>query len=121
MPFLEPVMFESQYNNSLMRNPDYLSLWFGDFYLEPISIEQREADEQNRIVLVKDEPQVFGPITITFQRFDMGAHGKSGMVGGGNSITIVQDYKLKPKRIFRKLYPPQRMICREMRNKDSVS
>ena len=65
-------MFESQYTNSLMRNPDYVSSWNGDFYLEPVSLEQGEMNEQNQIVLVKDEPQVFGPITITFQRFDMG-------------------------------------------------
>lgn len=56
---LEPVMFESQYNNSLMRNPDYLSSWFGDFYLEPVSLEQGETDEQNIVVLVKDEPQTY--------------------------------------------------------------
>ena len=54
--FLEPMMFESQYNNSLMRNPDYLSSWFCDFYLEPVSIEQGENNQQNLIDLVKDEP-----------------------------------------------------------------
>ncbi len=48
----------------------------GDFYIEPVSIEQRETDQQNLIVLVKDEPQIYGPMTITFQRFDMGAHGR---------------------------------------------
>ena len=85
---LEPVMFESRYNNSLMRNPDYLSSLFGDFYLEPVSIEQSETNQQNLIVLVKDEPQIYGPITITFQRFDLGAHGKGGMTSGENSVTI---------------------------------
>lgn len=46
---LEPVMFESNYNNSLMRNPDYLSSLFGDVYLEPVSIEQEETEKQNLI------------------------------------------------------------------------
>jgi cytochrome c-type biogenesis protein CcmF len=102
---LEPVMFESQYNNSLMRNPDYLSSWFGDFYLEPVSIEQGEGNEQNQIVLVKDEPQVYGPITITFQRFDMGAHGKSGMMGGGNSITIGAVLQIKTDKDIQEIVP----------------
>ncbi|MGD1044093.1 MAG: cytochrome c biogenesis protein CcsA [Bacteroidota bacterium] len=102
---LEPVMFESQYNNSLMRNPDYLSSWFGDFYLEPVSIEQGETDQQNMIVLVKDEPQMYGPITITFQRFDMGAHGKSGMMGGGNSVTIGAVLQIKTDKDVQEIVP----------------
>jgi cytochrome c-type biogenesis protein CcmF len=102
---LEPVMFESQYNNSLMRNPDYLSSWVGDFYLEPVSLEQGEMDEQNQIVLVKDEPQVYGPITITFQRFDMGTHGKSGMMGGGNSVTIGAVLQIKTTKDVQEIIP----------------
>ena len=102
---LEPVMFESPYNNSLMRNPDYLSSWFGDFYLEPVSIEQGETDQQNMIVLVKDEPQIYGPITITFQRFDMGAHGKSGMMGGGNSVTIGAVLQIKTNKDVQEIVP----------------
>jgi len=102
---LEPVMFESQYNNSLMRNPDYLSSWFGDFYLEPVSLEQGETDEQNQIVLVIDEPQIYGPITITFQRFDMGAHGKSGMMGGGNSVTIGAVLQIKTTKDVQEIIP----------------
>jgi len=102
---LEPVMFESQYNNSLMRNPDYLSSWVGDFYLEPVSLEQGKTDEQNQIVLVKDEPQIYGPITITFQRFDMGAHGKSGMMGGGNSVTIGAVLQIKTTKDVQEIIP----------------
>jgi cytochrome c-type biogenesis protein CcmF len=103
--YLEPVMFESQYNNSLMRNPDYLSSWFGDFYLEPVSIEQGEPEEQNQVLLVKDEPQVYGPITITFQRFDMGGHGKSGMMGGGNSVTIGAVLQIKTDKDVQEIIP----------------
>jgi hypothetical protein len=98
-------MFESQYNNSLMRNPDYLSSWFGDFYLEPVSIEQGETNEQNQIVLVKDEPQMYGPITITFKRFDMGAHGKSGMVNGGSSVTIGAVLQIKTDKDVQEIVP----------------
>ena len=100
---LEPVMFESNYNNSLMRNPDYFSAWSGDFYIEPVSVEQSEADQQNLIVLVKDEPQIYGPITITFQRFQMGEHSKSGMMGDGNSITVGAVLQIKTDKGIQKV------------------
>ena len=102
---LAPVMFESSYNNSLMRNPDYVSSWSGDFYLEPVSIEQGESDQKNFIVLVKDEPQIYGPITITFLRFEMGAHGKSGMIGGGNSVTIGAVLQIKTDKDVQEIVP----------------
>jgi len=102
---LEPVMFESTYNNSLMRNPDYVSSWSGDFYLEPVSLEQGESDQKNFIVLVKDEPQIYGPITITFRRFEMGAHGKSGMMGGGNSVMIGAVLQIKSDKDVQEIVP----------------
>jgi cytochrome c-type biogenesis protein CcmF len=102
---LEPIMFESNYNNSLMRIPDYVSSWAGDFYLEPLSIEQGETNQQNLIVLVKNEPQIYGAITLTFQRFDMGAHGKGGMMGGENSITIGAVLQIKTEKDVQEIVP----------------
>lgn len=86
---LEPVMFESTYNNSVMRNPDYVSTWLGDVYLEPVSIEQSEvAEEQNIIDLPKGEPVIYGPLKITFKQFDLSSHDKGGMMGGNGAMTI---------------------------------
>ncbi|MGD0035755.1 MAG: cytochrome c biogenesis protein CcsA [Bacteroidota bacterium] len=102
---LEPIMFESNYNNSLMRIPDYLSSWSGDFYLEPVSFEQGETNQENLIVLVKDEPQIYGPITITFQRFEMGTHGKSGMMGAENSVTIGAVLQIKTEKDVQAIVP----------------
>ena len=102
---LAPIMFESQYNNSLMRNPDYISSWFSDFYLEPVSLEQGETDQQNLIVLVKNEPQMYGPMTITFKRFDMGEHGKSSMMSGGNSVTIGAVLQIKTGKDIQEIFP----------------
>ena len=103
--FLEPVMFKSQYSNSLMRNPDYLSSWFGDFYLEPVSIERGENNQQNLIDLVKDEPQIYGPITITFHRFDLGAYGKGGMMARGSSVTIGALLQIKTIKDVQEIEP----------------
>ena len=103
--FLEPVMFKSQYSNSLMRNPDYLSSWFGDFYLEPVSIERGENNQQNLIDLVKDEPQIYGPITITFHRFNLGAYDKDSMVARGSSFTIGAVIQIKTNKDVQEIEP----------------
>jgi hypothetical protein len=85
---LAPVMFESDYNQSVMRNPDYVSSLLGDFYLEPVSLENDEtAAAENMIVLTKGEPIYYGPAEITFVRFDMPSHDQGGMMGG-TSMTI---------------------------------
>ena len=88
---LEPVMFESSYNNSVMRNPDYLSYWTKDFYIEPVSLEEDTiAQPQNIVTLTKDESQFYGPMMLTFKRFDMGEHGKSDLMVNG-AMTIGAD------------------------------
>ncbi|MGB2869984.1 MAG: cytochrome c biogenesis protein CcsA [Bacteroidota bacterium] len=81
---LEPVMFESSYNNSLMRNPDYISSLMGDVYLEPVSVEAPQAAEHQHDFheLTKGEPVRIEDMTVTFLRFDMGNHGNQGMTDG---------------------------------------
>jgi cytochrome c-type biogenesis protein CcmF len=102
---LEPVMFESSYNNNLMRNPDYFSSWSGDFYIEPVSVEQGELNQQNTIVLVKDEPLIYGPLTITFLRFDMAEHGKSSMMRSGDPMTIGVVLQIKIGQDIQQIIP----------------
>jgi cytochrome c biogenesis factor len=48
---------------------------------------------------------MYGPITITFQRFDMGAHGNSGMMGGGNSVTIGAVLQIKTDKDVQEIVP----------------
>jgi cytochrome c-type biogenesis protein CcmF len=86
---LEPVMFESRYNNSLMRNPDYYSSWSKDFYVEPVSLELSSDEEQNVVDLPKGEAVPYGPMTITFQKFDLTAHDKSGMMEGNSGAMTI--------------------------------
>jgi cytochrome c-type biogenesis protein CcmF len=86
---LEPVMFESVYNNSLMRNPDYSSYWTKDFYIEPVSLEQNVTAQQNVVDLPKGEAVPYGPMTITFQKFDLSSHDKGEMMGGSNGAMTI--------------------------------
>jgi cytochrome c-type biogenesis protein CcmF len=84
---LQPVMFESSYNNSLMRNPDYASLITRDFYLEPVSVEQTgssgDAGEQDVVELKKGESRTFGDVEVTFLQFEMNQQAMNSMTGTG--------------------------------------
>jgi cytochrome c-type biogenesis protein CcmF len=102
---LEPAMFESTYSNSIMRNPDYFSTWSGDFYLEPVSVEQNEGDQQNLIVLEKCEPRMYAPLIITFQRFDMGTHGKRGKMNDSNCVTVGAVLQIKTDKGIQDVVP----------------
>ncbi len=86
---LQPVMFESSYNNSLMRNPDYLSSFMKDYYIEPVSLEEGTATEaENVLMLPKGEMVSYGPIQITFKQFDLASHDKGGMMGSDGTMSI---------------------------------
>ena len=84
---LQPVMFESSYNNSLMRNPDYASFLTGDFYLEPVSVEQvgssGETGAQDVVQLKKGESRTFGDVEVTFLQFEMNQQALKAMTGSG--------------------------------------
>jgi cytochrome c-type biogenesis protein CcmF len=104
---LQPVMFESTYNNSLMRNPDYISYLVKDFYIEPVSIEEgSETAGQNVLVLPKGEPIIFGPIQITFKQLDLGSHKGNGMMGGAsNAMTIGAVLEVKTEKDIQIIIP----------------
>ncbi|MBI2620254.1 MAG: cytochrome c biogenesis protein CcsA [Ignavibacteriales bacterium] len=86
---LTPVMYNTSYNNSVMREPDYRILLAGDFYLEPVSVEATGAaeDENHVYSLARGEPITLGGSTFTFLRFDMNQHGSEGM-NSGDAFTV---------------------------------
>jgi len=99
-------MFESVYNNSLMRNPDYSSYWTKDFYIEPVSLEQSSSGHQNIVDLPKGEVVPYGPITITFQKFDLSSHDKGAMMGGSDgAMTIGVVLEVKTEKDIQTVIP----------------
>lgn len=102
---LSPVMYESSYNNSLMRNPDYMSFLTRDFYIEPVMLEQGAAAPQPQqiIELTKGEKQTIGPMEVTFVRFQTNPHSMSpGAVG---KITIGAVLDVKSEKIRQEVIP----------------
>jgi hypothetical protein len=92
---LHPVMYQSSYNNSLMREPDYKSSWNGDFYLEPVALESQNvhADHESQH-LAKGESVNIGERSVTFLRFEMNQHdNNSAMSPDGVTIGAVLEVK----------------------------
>jgi len=86
---LEPVMFQSDYNNSLMRNPDYAAFLTRDFYIEPVSMEEVEspagaAGGGSTLQMKKGESKSLADATVTFLRFDTNHKGMDSAMGAGS-------------------------------------
>jgi cytochrome c-type biogenesis protein CcmF len=103
---LEPIMFESVYDHSLIRNPDYKSYWTKDLYIEPVSLEQNNTEQQNIVDLPKGEAVPYGPMTITFHKFDLSSNKKGEMMEGRNdAMTIGVVLEVKTEKDSQTIVP----------------
>lgn len=78
----EPVMYISDYNNSLMREPYILTGLTKDIYIEPLSFEPGNSSNQETISLKKGEPFQVGEATIMFEKFDLPEDAMQKMMNG---------------------------------------
>lgn len=95
---LDPVMYQSDYNNSLMRNPDYATFLTRDFYIEPVSLEEVAPSSSSGpatiLQLKKGETKTVGDVSVTFVRFDMDHKGMDpASVADGMPIGVVLEVK----------------------------
>ena len=103
-----PVMFHSDYNNSVMRNPDYVSFLTKDFYLEPVSLEvEQRLSEGVKTNVVKGQSVLIAGYTVTFDRFEMQPHDAASTPEGsmtiGAKLTVTkgkQTRSLTPISVF---------------------
>ena len=68
---LKPVMYMSEYNNSLMREPDILITAARDLYISPLSFTDGGEAGIKEITLKKGEPYKAGNSEILFEKFDL--------------------------------------------------
>jgi len=81
---LTTEMFHSDYNNSTMRRPDYVSALTRDIYVDPISVEApQQTAAQQPLHIKKGETVTLAGYDITFTKFDMQQHGNEAMMAGG--------------------------------------
>lgn len=81
-----PVMFNSQYNDNTMREPDILEGWSKDFYVSPLGFsEGSNAHNSNKVevILQKGESIDFNNATITFSKFSISDDDMKAMLDGG--------------------------------------
>jgi cytochrome c-type biogenesis protein CcmF len=95
-----PIMYYTAYNDGLMRNPDIANLYTKDFYLAPLSLEQKNdsaAGVQN-VELKRGETKMIGALRITFVDFDFPVMQKAAMLEGGeqrdDGVRIGDSYEI---------------------------
>ncbi|NWF89882.1 MAG: cytochrome c biogenesis protein CcsA [Ignavibacteriaceae bacterium] len=82
---ISPVMYISEFNNGLMREPAILNLWTKDFYISPLGYEEGKASGHNHgqvIELDKGGSTEYSGAKISFDRFDMPAETMQAMQEG---------------------------------------
>jgi cytochrome c-type biogenesis protein CcmF len=79
-----PIMYYSSYNDGLMRNPDIANLITKDFYLAPLSLEQKtgQGAPMEKVELKRGEVKKLGDLEITFVGFDFPVMQKAAMLEG---------------------------------------
>ena len=84
---ISPVMFFSDFNGSLMREPDIYNTLTRDFYVTPLSYsdgKEQKSGNEKKVSLKKGESIQFKGKTITFNKFDFPKSAMSSMMQGGD-------------------------------------
>lgn len=83
---VSPVMFVSDFNNSLMREPDIMSEFTKDFYVAPVSYDDgsQQKTEGSEVALNKGESKTVNGVKITFASFDVPSDMKEKMMSGAD-------------------------------------
>ncbi|MGE5840539.1 MAG: cytochrome c-type biogenesis CcmF C-terminal domain-containing protein, partial [Deltaproteobacteria bacterium] len=80
---VSPIMYYSEYTKGLMRNPDIVNLISKDFYLAPLSLEEKGkggGGVTERATLKRGETRKFGDLEVTFVDFDFPVMEKAAML-----------------------------------------
>ncbi len=66
-----PVMYFSEFTNSVMRHPDLINYLDRDFYVAPLSLEDAsDGSERKSLQVGKQTPVAAGNILLSFREFD---------------------------------------------------
>lgn len=115
---VNPVMFYSDFNQGLMRNPDILQKWTRDFYVSPISYEDGSQSDQGNsktFEISRGESIKFGEAEILFVDYDFDESARSNMMTGGE-ISIGAKLEVKHYGKVYKVTP--KFITKEAERED---
>ncbi len=72
-----PRLYETRYNEGVMREPDIKAGFITDFYISPLESRSGHShDEGQTLVLGKGETKIFEDYQLTFRTFEMANHGE---------------------------------------------
>ena len=79
-----PVMYISDYNNGLMREPAILSMFTKDIYVSPLGYEEDDgsSNKGNAVSFKKGETKVYEDVNITFNDFNFPPETRKAMMDG---------------------------------------
>jgi cytochrome c-type biogenesis protein CcmF len=108
---MTPIMYMSDFNNSLVREPAILSLLTKDIYLSPLGYDEGQQTQQsshNHVSLQKGNSTEFEGVIITFSRFNLGAETMQAMSEGkdfqmGAILSLEKDGKAEEIELVRKV------------------
>ena len=107
---VRPVMYVSDFNNSLMRIPAILTLPSQDLYISPLGYDEAKhnhSTDGTKISLKKGSSTEFNGVNITFTKFHLGEGTMAAMQEGkdfqmGALISIEKDGKVEEIELLRK-------------------
>ncbi len=87
---LAPVMYQSEFNNSLIRNPDIVNQLTFDFYLAPLGLDTKEIEATfgSTHSLQRGQKKEIDGYTVTFTGFDFDTDAHMGMMGASDEMNI---------------------------------
>ncbi len=105
-----PVMYVAEFNNSLMREPDILNKFTKDFYISPISYDDKQNSDghsHDDVTINKGQTHTYHESQITFTGFNFPENQMSSMRDGGGFeigalIEVEHDgkkYSVEPKMV----------------------
>lgn len=84
-----PKLYYSEYNRSMMREPDIKVLPLKDIYISPLEMNETSAEENHPLIeLTKGESRQMGGYGIEFVRFETGQHGEPGEMAVGAVLKV---------------------------------
>ncbi|MCZ6702904.1 MAG: cytochrome c biogenesis protein CcsA, partial [Ignavibacteria bacterium] len=107
---VKPVMYVSDFNNSLMRIPAILTLLTQDLYISPNGYDEGKKSALNNgktIFLQKGSSTNFNGATITFEKFNFGKETMTAMQAGrdfqmGVILVIIKEGEAEETELLRK-------------------
>lgn len=77
-----PVMYISDFNNSLVREPDIISMMFKDVYFSPMGYENGTQGGGNKVTIQKGKSVDFEEMNLKFDEFVFPAETREAMMAG---------------------------------------